>query len=395
MRFASRTDWDSLENELTAALAGLKAEGVRVIDLTVSNPTSCGLRFPSGKILEPLSCGQNLSYRPDPLGTLRAREAVAACYSAKGYRCAAEDIFLTASTSESYAFLFRLLCSAGEEVLVPAPSYPLFELLARICDVRLVPYPLRYSGAGGWRIDIDSLARGLPPAAKAVVLVNPNNPTGNFVHKDELSSLNDICRKGGLALICDEVFHEFLFEDKETPLSLLGNSAVPTFTMAGASKSLGLPQMKLAWTAASGPRDMIEEAMRRLSIILDTFLSVNTPVQNAIPEWLALLPEIRAVITRRVRQNREALERALGGAPAGMSLLKAEGGWYAVCSLPEALPEEDWAMDFLENARVFVHPGYFFDFPGGAHMVLSLLPPEDLFREGIDKVLARVRSRMS
>lgn len=363
MPFSKRTDWDQRSNPLSQLLDEFKTRGIAVTDLTESNPTRCGFQYPP-QILSALSDPKNLQYAPESQGMASAREAV-------GRFCAFEPgrIVLTASTSESYSFLFRLLLDPGDKVLVPRPSYPLFQFLLELNDASFDHYPLVYDGQ--WRIDFEALERLIDKRTKAIVLVNPNNPTGSYLKADELKRLNAICRKHGLAVISDEVFFDYRFADGPF-VSLKGNADVLTFVLGGLSKALSLPQMKLGWMLLSGPQQEVQEALGRLEIIADTFLSVNTPVQNALPMWFPIAQQVHRQVMDRVQGNWEYLKRT------GAQVLAVEGGWYAVIRL-EDIDEEDFVLQALQRHHVLIHPGFFFDLEPAGHLVLSLLPPPEQF----------------
>jgi hypothetical protein len=386
--FAARTNWDLTPTRLAAALERRRAAGLPILDLTESNPTRCGLVPDAEAVLGLLAQPASLRYDPAPLGLPEARAAVAAYYAAKGAALAADRVCLTASTSEAYAFLFRLLADPGDDILVPRPSYPLLDFLAGLNDVRLVPYALREDG-GRWRIDLEGLREAIRPRARAIVMVNPNNPTGSFVRADERDALMGLCSAHRLALIADEVFADYAFAlaGDRVP-TLAGTNGALTFVLSGISKVLALPQMKLAWIAASGPDELVRGALGRLEVIADTFLSVATPIQHALPALLAGRAEIQGRILARLRANRRILCEGL--TPGGpVEALPAEGGWYAVLRFPGLRDEEAWAVSLLERDGVHVHPGYLFDFAGPGYTVVSLLPSEEVFAEGIRRLIAR------
>ena len=387
--FASRTDWPLQTNRLTKELETLKKNGVSVIDLTESNPTRAGFSYPQDKIISALADSEVLAYEPSPKGMLKARKAIADDYHEKGIKVHPEQIFLTASTSEAYSLVFRLLLNPGENVLSPRPSYPLFDFLAGLSDVALHSYPL--VDQHGWQIDSKKLADIVTPQTKALILVNPNNPTGSYVKKNELEEINRFARSRHLALIADEVFFDYALQpDSKRAPSFAGNQDVLTFTLSGISKALGLPQMKLGWMVVSGPEELVRSASARLEIICDTYLSVNTPAQIALPEWFCLKEKIQSQILTRIKENREFLVSKLSA--HSCKLLQVEGGWYAALQLPDTKSEEEWALEFLRQDHVYVHPGYFFDFDGEApHVVLSLLPNREVFQEGIKKILMRAQ----
>lgn len=381
--FSERTGWNLGPNALTHRLGELRASGAEILDLTESNPTRVGLRYPAD-LLTPLADPGGLLYDPQPKGLPAAREAVASLYAVKGTPVDPERIVLTASTSEAYSHLLRLLANPGDEILVPRPSYPLFSYLADLNDVKAAPYPLRLQGAR-WGMDVEGLASAAMARTRAVVAVHPNNPTGSAVTAGELAQLRQLCAQRGLALIADEVFAEYLWQEaSDFPLTLLGEGPL-TFALGGISKLLGLPQMKLGWIACSGPADLLDPALDRLELIADTLLSVNTPVQRALPGWLSRAPAIQGEIRQRVRANREWLTASTAG---GIRLLPSDGGWSAVLRLPGIRDDEKWALSLLERQHVLVHPGYLFDFDTPGHAVVSLLTPPDLFHQAIRRILA-------
>ncbi len=381
--FAKRTEWELAANTIAVSLENLRRAGTTVFDLTESNPTSCGFVFPSSEILTPLSQLPNMEYAPSARGNLKAREAIACYYAGKNISVSPDQIFLTASTSEGYSFLFRLLAGPGERILFPCPSYPLFEFLAGLNDLHMDFYPLIYEGQ--WTADFAGLKAMINTTTRAIALVNPNNPTGSFFKPGELQTLNRICQTHRLPIIADEVFLDYRFEKSGDALSLAKNRESLTFVLGGLSKMLGLPQMKLSWIVVNGPADLVQEAAGRLEVIADTYLSVNTPVQNALPQWLPLRSGIQGEIMGRIRRNYELLRRIFTDGGEG-EVLRAEGGWYAVVKLPSGIDEEDFVTGLLEKYHVYVHPGYFFNFQDEPYIIVSLLPPEEIFREGLRRV---------
>jgi len=316
---------------------------------------------------------------------LKTRQAIAAYYGAQGAAVDPEQMILTSSTSEGYSFLFRLLLNPGERVLIPVPSYPLFSYLAGLNDVRVDHYFLNYSD-GEWRIDFTSIEAALEPDTRAIVLVSPNNPTGSCVRKADLAHLNAICEAQGVAIICDEVFSNYILEGHEDKFfSLAGNSAVPTFVLGGVSKALALPQMKLSWIMANGPAEYLAQALPRLEVIADTFLSVNTPVQLAAAQWLSAATGIQGQVKKRVEGNCRFVRDEFMRTGKG-ECLPVEGGWYAVLKIPSAVPEGDWAVRLLAEDHVLAHPGFFFDFQDEGYIVISLLLPPERFAEGIRRM---------
>ena len=431
--FSERTNWKLARNRFTQALEEVCAGGTKILDLTVSNPTRAGLRYDEAAILRALASPRALDYDPQSKGLLAAREAVAGYYrdrSGWGERDVAsnvasdgidvdpERIVLTTSTSEGYSFVFRLLCNAGDELLVPKPSYPLFEFLADLQDVRLVPYPLIYDH--GWQMDFPSLERAVTQRTRGVVVVHPNNPTGSFVSAGEVDSLNAFCRERGLAVIADEVFLDYGLETsgakaptqaelyrsdegaappkgesalpkREPHRSFTGDAEVLTFTLSGLSKIAALPQMKVAWVVTSGPRELAAQAMGRLEVIADTYLSMNAPMQWAVPALLEQRVGVQRQLLERIRANLAELDRQLAGQEA-CSRLDVKGGWYAVMRVPVTRSDEELAIELVREKAVVVHPGHFYDFPEDGYLVLSLITCEAEFSEGMGRVLAFLKS---
>jgi aspartate/methionine/tyrosine aminotransferase len=382
--FAERTNWNLAGNRLSEALVQHRAGGKLLYDLTASNPTECGFAYDGEVILAALGNPGALRYEPNPKGLESARLAVTEYYSARGVKISAGDIVLTTSTSEAYSFVFRLLCNPGDELLIPAPSYPLFGFLADILDVKLVRYPLVYDH--GWQIDLHSLRQAVTSRARGVIVVHPNNPTGHFVKAGELAKLNKICAARDLALIADEVFLDFsLSEDKR--LSFARNDGALTFTMSGLSKIAGLPQMKLAWVIASGPDELKSRALERLEVIADTYLSPNAPVQLAAPAFLEQRHGFHKQVMARVRANLAELDRKLA-LQKSCERLEVEGGWYAVLRVPAVRSDEELAIQLLTERDVYLHPGHFFDFPGDGYLLVSLITETELFAEGIARILS-------
>ena len=388
--FSERTNWRLAQNRFTQAVEEVRAVGKKVLDLTASNPTRVGLEYDAAAILNALESARALDYNPQAKGLREAREAVAEYYRAEHGICAldAERIVLTTSTSEGYSFVFRLLCNAGDELLVPKPSYPLFEFLADLQDVKLVPYPLIYDH--GWQMDFPSLEKAVTKRTRGVVLVHPNNPTGSYVHADEMPLLNAFCREHNLALNVDEVFLDYRLDDAPRA-SFAGNQEVLTFTLSGLSKISALPQMKVAWVVTSGPPGEVAAAMGRLEVIADTYLSMNAPVQWAVPALLQQRTGIQRQLLARVRNNLAELDRLLAGQQA-CQRLRVDGGWYAVLRVPVTRSDEELAIELVREKSVLVHPGHFYDFPSDGYLVLSLITPEEEFAEGISRVLEHLSS---
>ncbi len=383
--FSSRFHWDLRPNTLTALLRAKRAAGAAILDLTESNPTNAGFPYPAEEISSALSDPHSLHYEPAPAGLATAREAVARDYY--GGAVDPSRILLTASTSEAYAYLIKLLMDPGDELLVPRPSYPLFEFLAAMESVRIAPYPLSYRE--GWSIDLDVLSAAVTDRTRAVALVNPNNPTGSFVKRSELAGLIEMCTARKLAIVSDEVFLDYPFgADAERAGSLIAVDSVLTFALSGLSKVAGLPQMKLAWIVTGGPAAERAAAVERLELIADTYLSVATPVQHALPRLLSAGAGIREQIRARTRRNLETLVSSTKNSVN--ATLPVEGGWYATVRIPRVRTEEQWTLELLDRRNVLVQPGYFYDFDRDGLLVLSLLPPPGIFEEGTRRLLKHV-----
>lgn len=413
--FSRRLPGQRALNPLAALEQARRQAGDAIVDLTVSNPTVVGLPYPAEQLCQALSPPALARYEPASRGLPFARQAVAADYASRNLAIDPDNVLLTASSSESYALLFKLLCDPGDSVLVPQPSYPLFDYLTALEGVQTLPYRLTYDG--GWGLDLDSVSEALAQAGeggrpRAIVLVSPNNPTGSFTKAGELRRLAALASRHDLALISDEVFAEYPFEDGGAPGAdpprrqaapesapvLCAAAAAPgrdvlTFSLGGLSKSCGLPQLKLGWVLAGGPDDLRRAAWDRLEVIADTYLSVATPVQLAAPQLLALGGLIRRQIRARVEANRRTLRAALTRAPA-VTLLAAEGGWSAILRVPGVESDEGWAQLLLREEGILVHPGYLFDMPRGTFLVVSLLPEPDLFAHAIERLLVRCSAGM-
>ena len=365
-----------------------RAAGQPVIDLTESNPTRVGLDYPKD-LLAPLADCRGLTYAPQPFGLTAARQAVAGDYQRRGIVIAPDRVALTASTSEAYSLLFKLLAAPGDEILVPRPSYPLFEHLTALDGVVARPYDLEYNGV--WSIDFSSVERALGPRTRAVLVVNPNNPTGSFSSQAELDRLATCCARLDLALIADEVFADYELEPGAAggAAPVLSRDDVLVFALGGLSKSIGLPQVKLGWIAVSGPDRVVHEALQRLEVICDTYLSVSTPVQLAAADLFDRGRAIRAQITARITANYRQLKAQAADLPA-CRVLTAAGGWSAIIQVPTFRSEEDLVIDLVSHSGVVAHPGYFFDFPRESFLILSLLPQEPLFADGVGRLLTQV-----
>jgi len=384
--FAKRTNWNLAPNRLSEALAVYRAAGKPMLDLTVSNPTECGFEYDGSAILSALGNPAVLSYEPNPRGLESARRAVAGYYAERKEEVSIEDIFLTTSTSEAYSYVFRALCNPGDELLIPSPSYPLFDFLADIQDVNLVRYPLLYDD--GWQIDFHALEQAITPRTRGVIVVHPNNPTGHFAKHAEIAKLNSICAAREMAIIADEVFLDFTLEENR-PASFAANRGAPTFTLSGLSKISGLPQMKAAWLIASGPQQWKSEALARLEVIADTYLSVNAPVQLAIPRFIQQHHAFQKQVMSRVRRNLTELGRQLAMQKV-CSRLTVEGGWCVVLRVPATRSDEDLAIELLTAHGVSVHPGHFYEFASDGYLVVSLITPERIFAEGTSRLLSSI-----
>lgn len=388
-RFSSRLGWETPPNRLSMLLEELRRAGRDVIDLTESNPTRVGLACPAGGFPDALADPRSLHYEPAPRGLPEARSAVARWLGRRGVPADPERIVLTSGTSEAYSHLFKILLDPGEAVLVPRPSYPLLDLLAPLESVRLRPYALARDGR--FRLDPDSLREAAGPGARAVVVIHPNNPTGSFLSREEARGVRELCRERDLALISDEVFLEYALSSDPRREPTLAGDEVLTFCLGGLSKSAGLPQAKLGWIWVGGPPAERRRALERLDLVADTFLSVGGAVQHALPILLERGEEVRASITARLRENLAALSSAVARAPE-CTLLPPEGGWAAVLRLPSTRSDEEWALELLRHEAVRVQPGYFYDFEEEAVMVLSLLPDPSRFRDGVERILRRLRA---
>jgi alanine-synthesizing transaminase len=381
--FSHRTDWKLTPNRFTQVQRELQAAGREVLDLTISNPTRAELHYDSDTILQSLVDPQAMDYDPQPKGLRSVREAVAAYYRQQHDDIDPDAIVLTTSTSEGYSYIFRLLCNVDDEILVPKPSYPLFEFLADLQDVKLVPYPLLYDH--GWQIDFPSLYKAVNHRTRAVVVVHPNNPTGSFVADEERRALNQFCREYNLALIADEVFLDYAHDGAVRP-TFASNHDVLTFTLSGLSKIAGLPQMKLAWIVTSGPGEQVSAALARLEVIADTYLSMNAPIQLAAPALLEQRHSVQPLLLDRVRANLDELDRGLAKQKT-CRRLDVEGGWYSLLRVPVTQSDEDLAIEILRKVSALVHPGHFYDFPSDGYLIVSLITPPQNFRLGIARVL--------
>jgi alanine-synthesizing transaminase len=378
-------------NAVARAMAAKRRSGVAIVDLTETNPTNVGLAYPKD-LLAPLAHPRALEYDPQPLGLWPARAAVAADFRRRGIVISADRVALTSSTSEAYALLFKLLCDAGDRVLVPHPSYPLFEHLTALESVTAVPYALEYHGS--WRIDIDSIRRAATDRVRAILIVSPNNPTGSFLHRDDYAAVSEIAAANGWAIIGDEVFADYPLDPAPDATPVLAGADVLTFSLGGLSKSAGLPQLKLGWIGVGGPAAKVDEALGAYELIADTYLSVSTPVQAAAAELIAQGTALRAQILARVRRNLDALRKLAASFPA-VGVLRVEGGWSAVVQVPNVRSEEALVLELLQHDDVLVHPGFFFDFPREAYVVVSLLVEPARFDHAIARLFKRAAGAAS
>ena len=383
--FSKRSAHDPQKNRIALALERNPPR----FDLSESNPTRTNLPYPGALLLSAFDNAALRRYEPEPHGLLVARRAVAECLRARGVAVTAEQITLTSGTSEAYGYLFKLLCDPGDDVLVPEPSYPLFADLCRLENVHARGYPLRYDGE--WHIDLSALQAAIGPRTRAILIVSPNNPTGSYLKRHELERLETL----GLPLVADEVFGDYpLRDDPERVWTALESKRACVFTLGGLSKQVGMPQWKVAWLCVQGPAATMAAARERLELIADTYLSVATPTQLALPKLLELGAPVQEAIHARLRRNHAALMRAMAPDSAS-SLLDVEGGFYATLRLPAVQSEEAWVLEMLERDGVYVQPGFFFDFREEAYVVLSLLTPEATFDAGLERLLQRVAARVS
>lgn len=385
-RFSARTAFPLGVNALSVAVARRRAAGAPILDLTISNPTTVGLTAPWSDVSSALSLARAAVYEPAPLGLEVARAAVAGYYAARGFAVEPERVCLTASTSEAYAFVFKLLCDPGDRVLVPTPSYPLFDYLAGLEGVHVDRYPLHY--AGGWMMDVAALEAAVTPRTRAVVVVSPNNPTGSYCKRGEREALRRVCARHGLALVCDEVFADYPLRDDadgQRVRTFVDEAELPAFVLSGLSKVAALPQLKLGWMILAGPKRWADAARERLEVVADTYLSVGAPVMHAAPTLLGLAMEVSTNIDVQLRRNLATLRAAMRG--TSCTLLEVEGGWSAAVRVPSLAAEEAMCVELLDREGVLVHPGHFFDFPGEAFVVVSLLTDCQVFDEGLRRLL--------
>jgi alanine-synthesizing transaminase len=381
--FSKKYPYPTRKNRLTMLLERKRQEGAPILDLTLSNPTQAELEYPESLIVEALASPKTLLYEPSPAGLPAAREAVCAYYAERGRSVDPGEVLLTSSTSEAYAFLFKLLSDPGGELLIPQPSYPLFDFIATAESVRTRPYALPFDPPSA--LDADELQAAVRARTRAILTVSPNNPTGRYLNEADWEILKGFAFKHRLPLVCDEVFFDYRLDPQARPFDPLSQEEVLTFVLNGLSKTVGLPQLKLGWIVVKGPREFKRQALETLETISDTFLSVNTPVQHAAASLLQMRQPIQKQLQQRLEDNLKILREMTAGSPA--TLLPVEGGWYAVLRLPRTQTEEEYVLTLLEEANLLVHPGYFFDFPQEPFLVLSLLPPTRVFQAGLSETL--------
>jgi len=388
--FADRCNWNLTPNDLSRLQKAKKIAGARIFDLTVSNPTQVGFDYDPEEILSAMSQPQSMVYEPDPHGLPCARQSVARYYSDQGKSIDIESIFLTASTSEAYTFLFKLLANPGDEILIPQPGYPLLSYLSGLESLQHIFYPLRYVEADGWHVDLELLEALINPKTRAIVVVSPNNPTGSCLKAHELTAIDDLCCRHGLALIVDEVFSDFVNgKDANRVKTAVNQTKCLSFVLSGFSKILALPQVKLGWIVVGGNPEICSEARDRLEMITDLYLSVSTTVQHAVERLLALRKPIQRQLLSRIDSNSRFLEAQLT-CNENARMLMREGGWYAVIEITDWLSDEERALQLLEKDNIFVHPGYFYEFHKNGFLVVSLITPVDTFQTGISRMSIRL-----
>jgi aspartate/methionine/tyrosine aminotransferase len=387
VRFSRRIRWNLVPNRISQTLEAKRSRGEAILDLTGSNPTTAGLQYDIQAIREALAHPHLLEYDPAPRGLFAARCSISNYY---GGRVDPERIILTASTSEAYSLLFKLLADPGDQVLVPRPSYPLFDYLAALESVYPVQYPLDYDH--GWNVDADAVRRMATAVTRAIILVNPNNPTGSYVKRQELDALSAIAVQRDLVLISDEVFSDFAFGPDPTRVTSLTEGDALSFSLSGLSKVCGLPHVKAGWIVVNGPVREATAALERLELIADTFLSVSSLVQHALPRLLETRLGVQTQIRERTAENLALLHEAVRDSPC--RVLDVEGGWYATVQVPRMLSEEEWSLTLLKRQNVLVQPGYFYDFDREAFLVFSLLTPRDTFAEGSQRFLMEVGTQV-
>ncbi len=388
--FSNRTNWNLSSNRLTKLIEERRQQGHVILDLTESNPTKVGFDFYDIGLLNPLKNKSNLIYEPDPKGLLNARIAVSGYYKQKGIYVNPENVVMTSSSSDAYSYILKLIAKFNEEVLVPVPSYPLLSIISQLNDVVLKHYRLVYDGE--WHFDFDSITSAITTNTRAIIVIHPNNPTGSYVKLNEYKILVEIAAKYNLAIISDEVFLDYAITDNEHRLeSFADKSDVLTFTISGISKMLGLPQMKIGWLIVNGPQKHCVDALSRLEMIADTYLSVSTPAQNSLPYWLNQFYHINSKILNRVKQNYFLLQGASKNNVAS-SVLYVEGGWNGIIKLPKIRPDDEWVESFLLNSNVLFQPGYFYDFEEDANIIMSLIQQPEVLETALNLSIFKASS---
>ena len=381
--FSKRTQWTTIPNRISLLVEQKRRRGETIIDLTESNPTICGFDYPEKEILSALSQESVMKYKPEPRGLLQAREALSAYYTSFGIYINPEQIVFTSSTREAYSFLFKLLCNVGDNVLIPRPSYPLLEFLSQINDIEPKQYRLIYDGE--WHIDFESLKMNLTNRTKAILLVHPNNPTGSYITQKEFDEICNLAAEHQCAIIIDEVFLPYsINSDNPKQYILEIPDSVLTFSLNGISKLIGLPQLKLSWIIIQGNSQFRAEVLNRLDILTDTFLSVNTPVQFALPTLLKYAPDIQKQILSRIRSNYTSLLNCF--AQSKGSILNTEGGWYGILKLPQKQSDEDLILEFLMKANILLFAGHLFELEQHSTVITSLLPPTNTLQEALREI---------
>ncbi len=382
--FSRRLEFDLRPNELAALLSRKNKEGIDVIDMTLSNPTRAGFNYPFDQISDAFAAASYAVYSPQPRGTPEARDAVCKYYETRGQKVSPEDVIITASTSEAYSFLFRLLADPGERIVVPGPGYPLFDYLLHLDGLHPVSCRMRYNF--GWWYDFNPAV--FDESVKAVIIVSPSNPAGNYIHLDEWAEIVGLCARKGIALICDEVFHEFSHAGAEPGADLVEETEALSFVLNGFSKTAGLPQVKMSWIVVRGPEQLKQTALQKLEFISDTFLSPSTAVQGAAGAIFRLAPAIRSQIQLRTSSNLAYLEKTVRDSP--VDCLRTEGGWAAIIRLPGIMGCEEWSVHLLDKYHILTHPGSFYGLEGGSFLVLSLLSEKESFQEGVFRIMKEV-----
>lgn len=379
MQFSNRFEWDTGQNKISQIADQKRKDGMAICDLTVSNPTKIDLGVDRSIDRDYVAISN--TYQPASTGLETAKCAIVQYYQDHAIDIDNSQIVITASTSEAYTYLFRLLADAGDEILIPQPSYPLLDYLLRLDCIHNVPYYLRYVD-GEWKVDLESVEMAITSRTRAVILVNPNNPTGSFIKEDEFNGISELCMRNNIPLIVDEVFVDYNYDrDRSNARSFSGYDSVPAFFLNGLSKSCGLPQMKLSWIIVSGQEHDRQSSLNALETIADMYLSVSTPIQHATASFFASRSIFQRRLLDRILDNQKCAEEAF--MDAAIECLRPEGGWYGLLQFPDTHTDEEWAMRILQKSNVFYHPGYFYNFNEEAFLVFSLIIDPDMFKEGM------------